>query len=311
MKKLNFLLKFILGILVLLLLIYKVGFSDISLKIISINPLILLTVFIIIFITLFIGALNLNILISPLMKVPFSKVFQYSMISWALGLFIPGKMGEFLIIPLLKKEGISIGKGTAITIIDKLITILTLSLFSIIGFLLFLENKTIFKLTISILLLILIPLFFIFSKNGREIIKKYILREYSSKFEGFYKVFSYYIKKQKSILILNLIITSFKWFLSSIITYLLFIYYGYHLPIIYIFLITSMLVMITLIPLTISGLGIRESSAVLLFSLFGIKSSITISVYIIQLIVTYILGTTILLFFLKEIKIKSNDISSL
>ena len=305
MRNLNYFLKLLLGGIILLFLIQKIGFRDTFSNILTIHPLIILLVFAIILLTLLIGALNIYILSFPLkIRISFLKISKYATISWALGLFIPGKIGEFLLIPILKKGGVPLGQGAAISVLDKIITVITLTTLSILGFILFLDTGTTIKLALSIIFSILIFMFFIVSEMGRKLIKKYILKQYSLNFVGFYKSLSYFVRKQKSLLMLNFILTLFKWFFNSMLTYTLFIYYNNPVPAIYVYLITAMLVMVTLIPITISGLGIKESSATVLFSLLGIEPSLTLGIYIIQLIVTYILGTVILLFSLKEINIK-------
>ena len=91
-------------------------------------------------ISLIIGAVNLKILLSPLSKnISFYKIFYYSVLSWAVGLFVPGKIGEFSFVPLLKNEGVRVGHGSAIFILDKLITLVVLSIFSLIGIYLFFD----------------------------------------------------------------------------------------------------------------------------------------------------------------------------
>src|SRR3989344_4910157 len=120
MKKLNFLLKLFVGVLILSFLLFKFGFKNILSAIISINPIFIVLIFIILTI---------------------SKLFYYGSLSWAVGMFVPAKLGEFSIIPLLKKHDIEIGTGTSISVLDKLVTFITLSIISIIGFLLFLPLK--------------------------------------------------------------------------------------------------------------------------------------------------------------------------
>lgn len=303
MKKLNFLIRIGLGILILLFLFNEIGFNDIFSKIISIHPLYFIIIFFIFIVGLVIGALNIKFLLSPLPeKINFSKIIYYNTLSWSIGLFIPGKIGEFLLIPLLKKGGVPIGKGAAISILDKFITLIVLSIFAIMGFFIFFDLITTLIFLILIFLILIFFIFFIFFEKGRKIIKKYLLKKLSGKFSGFSKLISQYIKKEKTILLLNIILTFLKWFFTAFITYVLLLAYNINLPLLYIFLINSMLVIISLIPISISGLGIREYAAVFLFSKLDIEPSITFSIYFIQLIMMYVVATIILFLGLKEIE---------
>ena len=67
-----------------------------------------------------------------------------------------------------------------------------------------------------------------------------------------------------------------------------------------------MLIIISLIPISISGLGVRESAAVYIYSLLNIETSITLTVYIIALLITYLTGAFILLSNLKTINLDYN-----
>jgi|SRR3989344_453621 len=305
MKKLDLIIRVGLSILILFILFKKIGFSNVVSNISSVNLSILILILFIFLISLIIGAVNLKILLSPLSKnISFYKIFYYSVLSWAVGLFVPGKIGEFSFVPLLKKEGVRVGHGSAIFILDKLITLVVLSIFSLIGIYLFFDIATFIRLTIITSIIIIAFIFFIFLKVGRNFIKKYFLRGFSEKFRGFFKLISIYIKKEKSLLLLNIIFTFFKWFITSLISYFLFMGYGQDISIVYIFLLNSVLVMVSLIPVSLSGLGVRESMAVFLYSKLSVEPSITFSVFLIQLIIMYPLATIMVLWGLKEIKFK-------
>ena len=302
MKKLNFLLRAVISILIISILVYKIGFKNIFSKIISIHPLFILLVLFIFLLSLIIGALNLYVLLFPLKKkIPFTKIIHYSILSWSFGLFIPGKIGEFSLIPLLKKEGIPIGQGTAISIIDKLITLITLSIFSVIGFFIFFDIKTALTLFLILASLTLILVFLLTSHKIRNLIKKHILRKISLKFKGFSNLFSYYLKKQKAILCLNFILTFLKWFVTSFTLYILFLTYNQNISWMIIFLVNSMLTIISLIPISISGLGVRESAAVVIYSFLNIDSTIVMSTHLIPVIISYSIATLIIFLSLKEL----------
>lgn len=80
--------------------------------------------------------------------------------------------------------------------------------------------------------------------------------------------------------------------------------FGHAVNILYVIMITALLQMITLIPITISGLGVREVSAVALFSKIGVNPAATVNVYLIAISVAYILSALFLFMFLKDDMVK-------
>ena len=68
-----------------------------------------------------------------------------------------------------------------------------------------------------------------------------------------------------------------------------------------IFLVNSMLTIISLIPISISGLGVRESAAVVIYSFLNIDSTIVMSTHLIPVIISYSIATLIIFLSLKEL----------
>jgi len=303
MKKNKYLktsIKLSLGIGILIYIIYKIGINNIINDLKEINPYIAIISILIFPVSLALGALNFAILVRAAdYKIKTKKIIAYSLLSWSYGLFIPGKLGEFSIIHYLKKEKIGMGTGTAIAIIDKIITLLTLFLFSLAGVYLFLSPTNPNILTNVILIALIGGFIFyllIISKIGRKFIRKYILRKYENKFKGFSKTFFLFIKKRKKYLILNFLITSTKWVLLSLIIQILLYSFNITPNFIHILLILCTIKIITLIPISINGLGVGEAIAIYLYSFINIPSTIIIIVFLFIRIVNYSLASILLIF---------------
>mgnify|MGYP001559486568 CR=1 FL=1 len=301
MKRINFIIKIVISIFIIYFLINMIGFKKILSNIILIDPLFFILSALLIIIGLVIGALNVSFLLLPIKKISFAKVFYYNTLSWSLGLFVPGKIGELSLIPFLKREGVSVGHGTVISILDKLISLIVLSLLSIVGFFIFLESMTALKLIMILFLFIAAFLFLIISDTGRNFIKKVIPRRLAAKFQGFSSILFYYLKEQKSIMTLNLIITFIKWVVNALVLYILFLAYNQNIHFMYILLINSVLMIISLIPISISGLGVRESAAVAIYTSLNVEPLITISTHLIPLIISYAVATLMILFSFKRL----------
>ena len=162
------------------------------------------------------------------------------------------------------------------------------------GFFIFLTPLIAFQLTIVALLLILFLLIIIISNFGRAIIKK-IIGKLAFKFIGFSKSLLYLLKSKKKILILNYLITLLKWLISSIFICLIFMALDVKISIIYIFLISAVSQLISIIPITLSGLGIREVSSVYLYSLINVEPAKVISISLIMLLFNYLTASIVLL----------------
>lgn len=297
MKKINLFLKLFIGLSILFALFYKIGFNEVYKTLITFNFFFLPLVFITYIISFILGTLNLKILLNSLnLKINFWKLAKYYQLSWSFGLFIPGRLGEFSLVYFLKKENLVSGKGTAIAVIDKIITVAVTSLFAIVGFFIFFTTEQAIRLMGILILGFLILLFFILSEPGRELIKKYVLRSYSEKFKGFSKTLFFFLREQKKRLLLNALITVIKLVVTALTVYLFFAAFNQNVLFVDVLVITAIGTIISMIPVTISGLGIRESITVFLFSEVGIPTTVTASVMVVALILNYTIAGLSLLY---------------
>ena len=303
-KKKFFLIRLLISLVIIGIILYKINVTNVLSTLAKTNILVLLSALLLYIIVICIGAYNIHLLLSRLTKrIKYKKIIKYTFISWSLGLFMPGKSGEFTLGFFLAKYKTSIGKTTAVVMADVIITVLTLAAIAIFGSfqIINLEYKTVIRFLVIMLLagMILFYLTFI-NKLGRNTIKKYILKKYSKIFKGFYKSLRLIIKDKKTI-ILNFLLTISKFVISSAITFLLFLNFGEAIPLHIILVITSLTVLISTAPFTIHGLGLREASAAYFYSLIGIKAEITIAVYIVHLVIQHLLSTIILITFSKDL----------
>jgi len=284
------LLKAIFGVVLLVILLNYVGFNEVYSVLKQIKLKFVPLMFCFYTLNFLIGALNIYILLKPLnAKIGFLKLFRYYMLSWSVGLFVPGKIGEFSLVLFLKRDRVSVGEGMAITLIDKMTTMIVLSAIAILGFLVFFTPMHTVKLAVILIGGCLVVLFLVVSELSRGFIKKYILRGYAKRFSGFSRTFFRYFKKEKKVVLANFFITVAKWVISSMIVYSAFMLFTQEAPrITDIILISGIVSISALLPLTISGLGVKESIAVFMYSLVGVKASVTAGVYLVLLVVCYL-----------------------
>ena len=301
-KKIMNAIRFVLGFLILFGLFYSIGFEKI-LNTVTKMELSLFLVSIVVYLSFFlVGTFNLKLLVDSLAsKVGFFKLLRYYFLSWSIGMVVPGRIGDFSIIYFLKKENIPLGEGAVVPLIDKFITMMVISIISVIGFITlpFFTELDIVKLSLFLFGGVLFVAV-IMTNMGRNFIKRYILRDYSLKFKGFSKTFFYFLRKRKRVLLLNFIMTSIRVSIASLVYYTLFLSLGQEISLFYIILIYSIGTILALIPLTPSGLGIREAVSFFLYNQIGIPYEITATVYLTITIYNYF--TASLNFLVQKIK---------
>ncbi len=301
-KKQVLLIKLIVGISLIFLLFFKVGIKNIALSLAHINPIYLIPVILIHFISFILTALNFYVLLVPInKKVKFYKVMVSSLIAWTGGMLAPGKLGEFSIVYLLKKDGVEYGEGLAISIIDKLVTFFTLTVISSFALFIFFSVEQAIRVIIICTLIFICIMIIVFAPFSRKLVRKYILRKYEKNFTGFAKTAKIYIKKGWWAVLVNMIFTIIKWVTIAFVMKLIFMSFGLIIPWWIVLLITSATTLISLIPVSISGLGIRESSATFLYSMISIQPVTVVSAYTVMMLINYAIVVWVSSFYMKEI----------
>ncbi len=306
MKKRYFnILKVTIGLLIIFFLIYKFGLDNIFSTILDVKPGFLFIALIFYFVSIFIGVLNIKLLIAPLnKKISYWNLFRYYMFSWSAGLLVPGKIGEFSICYFLKKHDISIGEGIAASLMDKIITFVFLLIFSLFGFFIFLDFYSALLSVMVIPCILVTFLVSLYSMRIRNIIKRFIPNKIADKFKGFSRLLNRYAKDYKMLLFLNFLITGIKWFISFLVIYYMFLSFNVHVALGVVIIITAITKIIALIPISISGLGIREGAAVYLFGLYGVESVAVLSAFLTIVVLNYLLAAASFSLIKKEDFIK-------
>ena len=297
-KQISNFIRFFFGGLVLLLIVWKADLNQIYKSLTQFNFWFLIPIVILNFLSFFLGSLNFKILFSPLEKIKLSNLIKYYMLSWSFGLVVPGKIGEFsLVFFLRKKEGINMGKSLALSIIDKIITFGSYYFFAIIGLFLFMDVTIAIRISIILFLAVILFVTLLFYERPKELIKKYILKKQAKKFTGFQKTINDYLKNKKEILLLNILITIIKIGLLALVLKLILNGFSFDASFLNILIIHSSAMLVSLIPVSISGLGVKEATIVYFLQIIGIPLEVAIGLSLINLVIRY---TTAFLIFLSS-----------
>ena len=284
-------LKAAISILILAVLFFRVGITHIfsTLRHISLPyyPLI----FFVYFFSMLVSAINISVLLRALGKhVNLFLLLQYSILSWGIGILTPGNIGDFSLAFLLKKHDVTLGQGTAIVFIDKVITVLILSLTALIGFFIF----------FGLSYLVLFPLFvfvaflgglccILFFPSLRHLVARFIPQKYAMALQGLIATIMLMLRSKKLYLVANALFTILKWILSSLVIFLIFLslHVTANLIYIYIFFITMTLTLFNLIPITYHGIGLKEAAGIYLYGLKGISPDVVLSAYLVLHFISY------------------------
>jgi uncharacterized protein (TIRG00374 family) len=302
------LIKFAIGVGIIIYLVYFVGIGELYKTLLGMRLIYLPVIMLGFIFSVAMRSINFKILLGPHEKegksFAMSKLAKISIISWAAGMFTPGKLGEFSSIYLLKKEGLETGKSAAISILNKAITAFTIMIVAILGLVRFLGITEALKLSILFVALVLLPYVAFTNNTARNLMNSVFgrfLKRYEEHFAGFADEIDSYLARRKKLLLYSFLANILWIAVSSFIFLLAFAAVGQEVDFFDVMLINAIGTTTSFIPLTIGGTGLREASALIFFGQIGIGSAAILGSHIIIASVSYTLaGLTAVLFLLRK-----------
>ncbi len=205
-------------------------------------------------------------------------------IGTTIGTLTPARLGDFIMVKYLKDEGHSTSKSMVTVVLSRLFDLFFLLLAGYLGLFFF---TNFFQRQIVIGFLIIIStgaIIFTFVKSGLYrsaancLLKSLILKKYAFqwriKIKEFFQNFKSYSLKDYFYLSA---ITLFSWFFYYLIVYCLALSAGLpSLPLIYFISSIAIATLISVLPISILGLGTREATLIFLFSFFNIPAETTL-----------------------------------
>jgi uncharacterized protein (TIRG00374 family) len=297
-KYVKTILKVLISILLIGFLIYKIGARNIYETILTANPLYIFLVVFIFFISFILPAIALFFLLYPLNhKINIFRLTWFNILVYAISRFIPGRIGDLSMVYFLKKEGIPMGKASAIFLVDKGIMFFIHVMFGVFGLFIFFSAKIALQIASIIFIMGIIGIILVMWNKSRSFIKKYILRKHAEKFTGFYKTIISYVRHHKIYLFFNCVSNIIKNLSFGLMIYLAVgAFLVKNIPNMFIMMIISSINnIISLIPITLAGLGARESISVVMLNELGINATVTLSAFVILLVIRYVSSALFLL----------------
>lgn len=264
----------LIGFLILAIIIYKINLNNFYQIIEKINYQLLIPAILIAFPLILIKAYRWNYL-KKIQGINYKLSDSFLMygVGTAIGSLTPGRIGEISKISYLKKDGYSIGKSLTSVIMDRLLDIFYLIIFSYLGIIFFFGFFKKTTLIYSFIIFSIILLYFIIKKQFyRQLIKKIFTiiiplkyqKSWQTNFQDFLDGLIKYKNKNYFYL---LFITFIAWLIYYFQIYLFAQSINlYQIPILHLILAITVSGFITLLPLSFLGIGTREITLVTLLS---------------------------------------------
>lgn len=300
----------------LYIIIYRVGIGNLIEDLTSINPLyLLLAVSVIIPRTFIVGKKWDYILKKQNIKLPFFTVLKTYFIGTFYGALTPGWLGTYVRIPyVMKKAKIPLGKSTSNVVIDTIVDLVSVLFLIIAGtILIYPYFPNFLPIVITLLFVILSLCIYLRDKKRSEkyfrlLVKLLIPSKYKEKISKQFESFYSDIPKVRQ-MIVPIMLAMIAWILSYTQIYLiaegLFANQPIHIPYVYFILVYPLVFLVELIPISISGLGIREGALIALLSVLvvgiteGQVATLSILGYFATTLTPAVIGS---IFALREIK---------
>jgi len=234
-----------------------------------------------------------------------TQSIQYNMknsfiVYWAgiyAGIVTPGRLGEFIKAFYLKSDkGVSLSKGMSSVLMDRLFDMYLLMILGVIGIWKFgilgeISNTFVILTIIVILAPILMLNKQLMGKLLGSLYKLVLIKRVKGnieeKFEDFYNGINQLINP-------NLLFSGFLTYIAYMVFFiqccLIAIAMGISINFITITLFMSISSLISLVPISISGLGTRDATLIYLFSLIGFKPEIAVSYSFLVFLVFFVCG---------------------
>ena len=213
---------------------------------------------------------------------------------WLVGYFFgsasPAKSGESIRALYLKRAfGVSLGEGLAVVFLERVVDLFVLFGLAFIGLfflVLFIEVEPYILIALAAFFVLFVVALLLFLKKEalRFIFRPFFNRFAPQKFKQdirngfhqFYESISVYQKKRK-VLFAVCLITLISWAIILFQFYIIALSLGIEISLPFFTFIYPIIVLVEVLPISISGIGTRDAASVLLFGLVGVAAASAVS----------------------------------
>ncbi|HIH07751.1 MAG: flippase-like domain-containing protein [Candidatus Diapherotrites archaeon] len=225
--------------------------------------------------------------------------FVFLLKAYFVGLFYgaitPGKLGSFYRISLLqKKTGKPLAFCTSSVLLDRILDLFSVLTFAFMGSVLLLEYFVDLYYSIFLIFVFLLSAFwFMLEKHRARTVLRHVfyvlvpekLKEQS---RDFFNKF-YDSLPSKPVLLQAWFLSVVSWLLVFLQSYVIALAFSINVPPLHVIGFVAIASVISLIPITINGLGTNEAALISLFALFSVSASVVVAFSIVNaLLLTYL-----------------------
>jgi len=281
----KFLVRLSIGVLLIILLFIFVSPSTVIQTLQSINPIFLICAVIVYAFTFLLLTQRWRIIVAQMGgDIPLGEAYQAFAGGVLYSDFTPGRIGD-IARAVLVKERIGIHNGTVSVFIDRYIDIIVLSCLGIAALVLFSSRfASILPLLALIVLLVVLAgvtafafkstWFFSVMKN----IPYFNIPEFTSHLQNALLE----LKDGKKVIAEGIILTVFAWITHALRIILITMGMGYSIPLPDLVLILPLISALSIIPVTIAGLGLVEGGLMAVIAGYGVPLSVALSIAIVD-----------------------------
>ena len=295
MKKYSFLI----GLIIFVFIVTRLDFDKLLLVLIEINHLYFILGFLLLFPILITKAYRWNYL-KKKQNISYSLKDSFLMYGAGmyLGILTPGRLGEISKILYLKNDRYSIGKSSVGVILDRMSDLLFLLIFSYLGMFFFfsLFRDFILLLTFSLIFILILLIIFLrtnliqlsFKKIFNLIVPLKYQKSWKLNFQDFINDLKIY--KSKDYLFISLI-TVFSWLIYYLQMFFLAKSINItNIPFLYLSIAVAIAGLLTILPISVLGMGTRDAVLILFFSIFLIPNETTVSFSMLILLMSVLMA---------------------
>ncbi|KKU86470.1 MAG: hypothetical protein A2667_03355 [Candidatus Wildermuthbacteria bacterium RIFCSPHIGHO2_01_FULL_47_27] len=252
------------------------------------------------FLELILKALRLKALIAPHGKSSLKDNLIITLIGLPFGTVTPGRVGDFAkIYALSRKTSLSIAKGLAIGILEKLLDFISLLIFAAAGIAaLFFSRRLNFDFSYSIFLSFFLLAFLVLFFNKKFLKKtlnlvygKFVPSKQKARLQNGFEEFSAVMSaafREKTSLAISFGVAFLLWLNRLLRIYFLALSIGITAEFIYFILLIPIIELVEILPISIMGFGTREYAYLLLFSIAGVSKESAVALSLLTFIATAI-----------------------
>jgi len=270
----------IIGLLLFAYIIYNIGIDELYHNLLLVNPIYIVINIILVFVSFLLPTYKwILILKYQNVAVSFKNLLKIFLISTFYGNVTPGRAGSWIRVYYLKDViKRPLGFCSSSIFIDRMMDLLTLLLFAIGG--IFLISKDYYWLLWPLILIFIVSIsssIFLFDKKRNLFVLKFIYKYFVPKrFKTLVKenYLSFYenVPSFKKLLY-PFILSIISWMVFYSLPYVFFVALGIKLNYIYYVFLYALSTLITLLPISVAGIGTREASLIVLFGFYGVTAA--------------------------------------